>query len=167
VPAPWFLQNWIPIPQRCFLPNLVEISSVVLENSFKWKVYAGRAVINTAHLSLRLRWAKNLEKKKKVLLLLHFWWIIVEKNVDLMVRKQTKNKSSLQLVFVGIIVGKNVLWKHVSMLVSQCLSILVLLKINYWNNFFIKSFLFSNFSFNKDICFCCVLCLLNISTKGE
>jgi len=27
MPAPWFLQTWIPIPQRCFLPNLVEIST--------------------------------------------------------------------------------------------------------------------------------------------
>jgi len=26
-----FSQNWIPIPQRCFLRNFVEIGSVVLE----------------------------------------------------------------------------------------------------------------------------------------
>jgi len=40
VPAPLFSQTWIPIPQIYFLPNLVPISSVVLEKkSFKGKVY--------------------------------------------------------------------------------------------------------------------------------
>jgi len=41
--SPLILQTLIPIPQRSFLPNLAEISSVVLEKkSFKGKVYAGR-----------------------------------------------------------------------------------------------------------------------------
>jgi len=35
-PAPLFEQIWIPIPQACFLPSLVEIDLVVLEKkSFK------------------------------------------------------------------------------------------------------------------------------------
>jgi len=38
--SPWFSQTWIPIPQRYFLPNLVQINSVVSEKkSFKGKVY--------------------------------------------------------------------------------------------------------------------------------
>jgi len=59
------MQSWIPIPQRCFIPNLVEISSVVLEKkSFKAKVYrqmdSRLDMITIAHLSLWLRWAKKL-----------------------------------------------------------------------------------------------------------
>jgi len=53
VPAPWFSQTWIPIPQIWFLPNLVQISSVVLEKkSFKWKVYAGRQTSGDHYSSL-------------------------------------------------------------------------------------------------------------------
>ena len=35
-----FEQTWFPFTQECFVPNLVEISPVVLEKEMKmWKVY--------------------------------------------------------------------------------------------------------------------------------
>ena len=48
--------------QRCFVPSLIEIGSVVLEKIKMWKVYRrtdGRRVIRKAHLRFQLRWAKN------------------------------------------------------------------------------------------------------------
>ena len=61
-------QTWIPVIQRCFVPNLVEIGWMALEKKSKmWKVYRqtdgqtdiGRQVIRKAHLSFQFRWAEN------------------------------------------------------------------------------------------------------------
>ena len=56
--GPSFQQNWITFNQICFLPNLVEISPVVLQKKMKmWKVYrqteTDRQVVRNAHLRLR------------------------------------------------------------------------------------------------------------------
>ena len=81
--GPSFEQTRIPFTQGCFVPSLVEIDSVVLEkmilnfvsvfcylliNSL-WNIWTtmmtkttmdnGKILIRKAHLSIRLRWAKN------------------------------------------------------------------------------------------------------------
>ena len=66
--CPSFEQTWIPFTQGYFVPSLVEIGPVVLENKMKmWKVNRwtdrqtddGVPVIKKAQLSFQLRWAKN------------------------------------------------------------------------------------------------------------
>ena len=62
--------NLNPLHPGCFVPSLVEIDTVVLEKKMKmWKVYNNdnnnidrqqTNLIRKAHLSLRLRWAKNI-----------------------------------------------------------------------------------------------------------
>ena len=56
--GPSFEQTWIPFPQGCFVPSLVEIRPVVLEKKMKDN---GQILFRKAHLSLRLSWAKKQE----------------------------------------------------------------------------------------------------------
>ena len=66
-------ESWIPFTAGCFVPSLVEIEQVVLENRIKmWKVNDskndktpkkkdnGQILIRKAHLSRRLKRAKNI-----------------------------------------------------------------------------------------------------------
>ena len=66
-------KTWITFTQGGIVPSLVDIGPVVLEKKMKmWKVYDsddnnnddnddGQILIRKSHLSLRLRWAKNME----------------------------------------------------------------------------------------------------------
>ena len=66
-----FEQIWIPFTQGCFVPNLVEIDPVVLEQKSKiGKVYiqmygqmTDRWQVRKAHSSFQLRWAKKVWMK--------------------------------------------------------------------------------------------------------
>jgi len=46
--SPLISQTWIPIPQRYFLPNLVQISSVVLQKK-SFKEFTDGDMITIAH----------------------------------------------------------------------------------------------------------------------
>ena len=78
--SPWkwaglsFEQKWIPFTQGCIVPGLVEIDLVVLEKKMECEKFTtmpmttplptttdnGQILIRKAHLSLLLRWAKNV-----------------------------------------------------------------------------------------------------------
>ena len=56
--GPSFEQIWIPYTQGCFVPSLVEIGQMVLENMKMGKVYRRTTGNQKSSLSLKLRWAK-------------------------------------------------------------------------------------------------------------